>query len=179
MAGMPVSDHDASELSLVSAGLLWLRQIDRGGARAILERQCPEGTRWALGYPTEGDLEAANLMLRRFRENDALGPFGIFEILEQPDDVVVGGIGFHHAPEADGSVEVGYGIVEDRWNRGICTEALRAIIGFARENGALRLDARSLPGNVASRRVMEKAGLHFAGLADGYVRYSIELRELT
>jgi len=116
-------------------------------------------------------------MLRRLREDEPLGPFGIFEILEAPDDLVVGGIGFHHPPNADGCVEVGYGVVETRWNRGICTEALRSMVAFAERHGALRLDARSLPNNAASRRVMEKAGLRFAEFTDGYVRYSIDLAQ--
>lgn len=150
-----------------------LRQIDRDGALAILARRSPPGRRWAKGYPTEGDLEAARLFVRRLSEGEELGPFGIFEILEGPDDVVVGGIGFHRPPGADGVVEVGYGIVPSHWNKGICTEALRAIVVFAREQGASRVEARSLPANGASRRVMEKVGLRFVDLIDGYTRYEI------
>jgi RimJ/RimL family protein N-acetyltransferase len=150
-----------------------LHQIDRAGALAILARKSPSGRRWADGYPTEGDLEAARLFVRRLSEGEELGPFGIFEILEGPDDLVVGGIGFHRPPGADGVVEVGYGIVPSHWNRGICTEALRSIVAFAREQGASRVEARSLPTNGASRRVMEKVGLLFVDVIDGYTRYEI------
>jgi RimJ/RimL family protein N-acetyltransferase len=150
-----------------------LRQIDRAGARAILDRRCPPDRRWAPGFPTDGDLEAARLFVRRVDEGEEPGPFGIFEILEGPDEEVVGGIGFHRPPGVDGAVEVGYGVVSSHWNRGICTEALRAIVAFARENGALRVEARSLPSNGASRRVMEKVGLHFVDVVDGYTRYEI------
>jgi RimJ/RimL family protein N-acetyltransferase len=150
-----------------------LRQIDRDGALAILARHCPPGRVWAPGYPTDGDLEAARLFVRRLSEGEELGPFGIFEILEGAEDVVVGGIGFHRPPGADGAVEVGYGVVPSHWSQGICTEALRAIVAFAREHGALRVEARSLPSNGASRRVMEKVGLHFVDVVDGYTRYEI------
>ena len=155
----------------VAEPLLSLRQIDRSGAMSILARRCPPGRLWAPGYPTDGDLEAARLFIRRLGEGEEPGPFGIFEILEGPDDEVVGGIGFHRPPGADGAVEVGYGIVPSRWNQGICTDALRAIVGFARDNGASRVDARSLPSNGASRRVMEKVGLHFVEVVDGFTRY--------
>jgi RimJ/RimL family protein N-acetyltransferase len=159
----------------IGAGLWSLRQIDRSGARAILARRCPDGRRWAEGYPTDGDLEAASLLLRRLREREEPGPFGIFEILEGPDHGVIGGIGFHHPPGPDGSVEVGYGIVEKSRNRGVCTAALKAMIVLAKEHGASRLEARSLPDNMASRRVMEKSGLAYVDQLDGYTRYAIEL----
>jgi RimJ/RimL family protein N-acetyltransferase len=168
------SAEDASA-DLVSRGTASysLRQIDQAGALAILARRSPPGRRWAKGYPTEGDLEAARLFVRRLSEGEESGPFGLFEILEDPGQVVVGGIGFHRPPGADGAVEVGYGIVPSHWNRGICTQALRSIVDFAREQGAVRVEARSLPSNGASRRVMEKVGLHFVEVIDGYTRYEI------
>jgi RimJ/RimL family protein N-acetyltransferase len=162
--------RDATWIDLATHSL---RQIDEAGARAILSQHCPPDRRWAVGYPTDGDLEAARLFIRRLAEGEELGPFGIFEILEEPDEVVVGGIGFHRPPGADGAVEVGYGVVPSHWNQGICTEALRAIVGFAREQGARRVEARSLPSNGASRRVMEKVGLRFVDVVDGYTRYAI------
>jgi RimJ/RimL family protein N-acetyltransferase len=157
----------------VGEPLVSLRQIDRSGALSILERRCPPGRVWAPGYPTDGDLEAARLFIRRLGEGEEPGPFGIFEILEGADDEVIGGIGFHRPPGVEGAVEVGYGIVSSRWNQGICTDALRAIVAFAREQGASRVEARSLPGNGASRRVMEKVGLHFVDVVDGFTRYEI------
>jgi RimJ/RimL family protein N-acetyltransferase len=154
---------------------LALRQIDRSGALSILERRSPPGRVWAPGYPTDGDIEAARLFIRRLSEGEEPGPFGIFEILDGDgdDDEVVGGIGFHRPPSVEGAVEVGYGIVSSRWNQGICTDALRVIVQFARDNGASRVEARSLPNNTASRRVMEKVGLQFVDVVDGFTRYEI------
>jgi RimJ/RimL family protein N-acetyltransferase len=163
----------APDIAALDSASHSLRQIDHDGALAILARRCPPGRLWAAGYPTDGDLEAARLFIRRLSEGEEPGPFGIFEILEGPDETVVGGIGFHRPPSVDGAVEVGYGVVPSHRNRGICTEVLRAIVAFAREQGALRVEARSLPSNGASRRVMEKVGLHFVDVVDGYTRYEI------
>ena len=168
-----VERHALPHVDSVAPTLLALRGIDRSGALSILERRCPPGRLWASDYPTAGDLEAARLFVRRLGEGEEPGPFGIFEILEGEDDEVVGGIGFHRPPGADGAVEVGYGIVPSRWNQGIVTDALRAVVAYAREHGASRVEARSLPSNVASRRVMEKVGLHFVDVVDGFTRYEI------
>jgi RimJ/RimL family protein N-acetyltransferase len=58
--------------------------------------------------------------------------------------------------------ELGYRLHQVAWNQGFATEGSRALInmGFA-ELGCERVTAGSMAVNVASRRVMEKAGLHY------------------
>ena len=59
-------------------------------------------------------------------------------------------------------VELGYRLRRSAWGKGYATEGSRALIqmGFA-ELGARRVFATTIVVNVASRRVMEKAGLRF------------------
>ena len=59
-------------------------------------------------------------------------------------------------------VEVGWSVVPERWRQGLATELALASIDVA--FGPLDLDqvvAFTLPDNVASRRVMEKAGFAY------------------
>lgn len=150
-----------------------LRSVDRARARAIVARRLPPGEHWAEGYPSDGDLEAAGMLLRTLRAGVEVGPFGMYEILERSTDCCIGGIGFHKPPGPDGRVEVGYGLVPSVWNRGYATAALNAIIAIAFEHGATYLEGRALPDNLASRRVMEKAGMRFIDVVEGYARYRI------
>jgi len=62
------------------------------------------------------------------------------------------------------SAEVGYWLAEPFWGRGLATQALRAISewGFA-SFGLLRIYAYVFVENVASKRVLEKAGYEFEG----------------
>jgi RimJ/RimL family protein N-acetyltransferase len=57
-------------------------------------------------------------------------------------------------------VELGYRLHQAAWGQGYCTEASRALIrkGFT-ELGVRRVVASTYADNLASRRVMEKAGL--------------------
>lgn len=73
---------------------------------------------------------------------------------------VVGGIGIHPQPDIfRRSAEVGYWLGEPFWGRGIATAAVNAIAGHAFRNFDLvRLFAGVFAGNVASSRVLEKAG---------------------
>jgi len=72
---------------------------------------------------------------------------------------------FHFRPPTaaqPGEVELGYRLRRAVWGKGYATEGSRALIqkGFA-EFGVQRVVAFTMVVNVASRRVMEKAGLRF------------------
>ena len=55
--------------------------------------------------------------------------------------------------------EVGYWVGLQHWGRGYCSEAMGMLIGFAEEHfGLTRLVGRCVSSNVASARVMTKAG---------------------
>lgn len=59
-------------------------------------------------------------------------------------------------------MELGYRLKRSAWGRGLATEGSAALLGKGfLEWGARKICARTLLGNAASRRVMEKAGLRF------------------
>jgi ribosomal-protein-alanine N-acetyltransferase len=61
------------------------------------------------------------------------------------------------------SVEVGWAIVPERWGQGLATElALQSVQVAFGVLGLRELIAFTLPDNIASRRVMEKAGFTYA-----------------
>jgi [ribosomal protein S5]-alanine N-acetyltransferase len=76
------------------------------------------------------------------------------------DDQAVGGIGFVlHKDVERVSAEIGYWIGEDFWGRGLATDALAAVTRYAIEtHGLTRVFAVPFAWNVASCRVLEKAG---------------------
>lgn len=64
------------------------------------------------------------------------------------------------------SVELPWAIVPGRWGEGLATEAARAAVATARQLGLAEVVSFTLEDNHASRRVMEKAGLAYAGRID-------------
>jgi RimJ/RimL family protein N-acetyltransferase len=76
------------------------------------------------------------------------------------DGEAVGGIGFVLGHDVERvSTEVGYWLGEAYWGRGIATEALIAVTYYAiATHGFTRLFALPFAHNVASCRVLEKAG---------------------
>ena len=61
------------------------------------------------------------------------------------------------------TVEVGYFIDSDEWNKGYATEALWAYMKQLFEMGYIYVEAAYFEGNDASAKVMQKCGMHPSG----------------
>jgi ribosomal-protein-alanine N-acetyltransferase len=61
--------------------------------------------------------------------------------------------------------EIGYRLVPQARNKGYCTEAARVLVDFLfLSKNIVRIQAKTNPRNVASQRVLEKAGFKREGL---------------
>jgi len=131
---------------------------------------------WSPGYPTEGDLEIAQMVAQTRADSFADDGFGPYKIVERASATVIGGAGFVAPPGSDGAVEIGYGLAPEWRNRDIATEAVRGLLEFAWSHPAVeRVFARTDPSNLASARVLEKAGMSFVRI-DAGLRYYERLR---
>lgn len=75
--------------------------------------------------------------------------------------------------------EIGYWVGKPYWNQGYASEATRALIRFGFQELELnRIQATHLPHNLASGRVMEKAGMQFEGQLRQYVKKGDQYQDL-
>ena len=85
-------------------------------------------------------------------------------MIELKDGTHVGDLSFKGF-NADGSVEIGYGIEEEYQGRGYATEAVNAAVMWAlQQPGVTRVEAETEPDNSASQRVLEKCGFVPSGI---------------
>jgi GNAT superfamily N-acetyltransferase len=78
---------------------------------------------------------------------------------------VVGSVGFHGPPDADGRAEVGYHVEPGFRGRGFATEAVRTLIGWAAsEHGVRRFRASIAPDNAPSLAVARRLGFTETGV---------------
>ncbi|MGW4890935.1 GNAT family N-acetyltransferase [Kitasatospora sp. NPDC004240] len=112
---------------------------------------------WSPGFPREDDRDVARMYLAA---PDGEPLFGPLQIVLLGNDLVIGGIGFFGPPDEEGTVGLGYGVAPEVEGRGYATEALRALLqrGFA-TGRVRRAIADTDHDNLASQRVLEKAGL--------------------
>lgn len=87
------------------------------------------------------------------------------------DGEMIGSIGITITSEFDRSGSLGYKIGSRWWNQGYSSEAARAVIDYLFRNTDIeRIDSFSSVENPASRKVMEKAGMHYEGLLQHYYK---------
>ena len=83
-----------------------------------------------------------------------------FAVVPRDEDLVIGYCGFFHHAEVPGEVEIGYRLHPAYWNRGLITEAARAVRDHGFRDWKLsRVISLIHPENIPSRRVAEKNGL--------------------
>ena len=117
------------------------------------------------GFYVSGDVSPTWLAALRARKGQGPNPWAHgFWIIEKSSGKIVGGAGFKGAPDADGMVEIAYGVVPSREGKGYATEAAMALIHFAAADARVRtLRAHTLPQANASTRVLTKCGFVHVG----------------
>jgi [ribosomal protein S5]-alanine N-acetyltransferase len=81
------------------------------------------------------------------------------------DGKAVGGIGIHIQPDIyQKNAEMGYWLGEPFWGKGIITNAITQMVDYAFKHWSInRIFARPFGTNLASQRVLEKAGFLLEG----------------
>jgi len=124
----------------------------------------PEVMRFLTGgKPTPRDVIQNQTLPRLLDYYERFEGFGCWAAIEKSTEEFLGWFEFR-PPESSRSdeVELGYRLRRSAWGKGYATEGSRALIhkGFT-ELGARRVIAQTMAVNLASRRVMEKAGLEY------------------
>jgi RimJ/RimL family protein N-acetyltransferase len=121
-----------------------------------------------LSFPTPYPVESAVSWIGSHLEAAEKG-FKLQWAIALPDRRLVGTVSLaleKDPPRGD----LGYWIGVDDWNRGYATEAVRAVVAYGTDVLHLpRIEAMCFTGNIASARVLEKAGLLFEELREAYV----------
>ena len=104
-----------------------------------------------------------------------------FALVERSTQHVVGSCAFKGPADADGIVEIAYGVVDEQRGKGYATEAAEAMVAFAFGHAHVRLvRAHTLSDESASARVLAKCAFRLIGmvddgiLIDGRGSYSID-----
>ncbi|KGR77105.1 GNAT family N-acetyltransferase [Ureibacillus sinduriensis] len=101
--------------------------------------------------------------------------WGCWMVVRKSDDRVIGDIGFKGKPDKNHTVEVGYGFLEEFWNKGYATEAVGALIAWAFNTARVeKIKAETLKDNHGSMRVLEKLGMHRIDVGETMVYWELD-----
>ena len=93
---------------------------------------------------------------------------------------LIGSAGYKGPPSADGTVEVGYGIVKEHQRRGYASEVVRGLLANAFQSSKIRLViAETLPELTPSIGVLRKCHFRFVGPGSeaGVIRFELTREE--
>ena len=118
----------------------------------------PDFMRFSLGVFTERKQTVA--FIEKVIGWDRAGIPSQFAVVPRGEEAVIGYCGFFFQAEVPVEIEIGYRLHPDYWNRGLITEAARAV----RDHGFADLELPRVislihPENIPSRRVAEKNGM--------------------
>lgn len=110
-------------------------------------------------------LQLSKMELEDWYEN--FSTEGKWFFIEKKDGSKIGEI--HHMKD----MEIGYGMIPSERRKGYCTEAVKMMVGYLfLSKNTMRIYALSTVGNIASQRVLEKAGFK----KEGVIRKSLFIR---
>jgi len=153
--------------------VIYLRELEVADAEVLLEMLVRDRAFLDQWEPTRPDtfykLETHQRRLEMLQSDENFADFGIFL---SAGDELVGRLqlsGISRGPFQN--AYLGYFVSERHNGRGYATEAVRQAVGAAfGELGLHRVQAAVIPRNLASIRVLEKAGFREEGLALRYLQ---------
>jgi [ribosomal protein S5]-alanine N-acetyltransferase len=102
------------------------------------------------------------------RSDPSVVGFGPWIVVARTEEAVVGSAGFIGKSDAEGTIELGFGVHADYRNRGYASEAASVLIAWALEQpDVARVIAKCGADNLPSARVLEKIGMTEDGEANG------------
>lgn len=137
---------------------LVLRKPRTEDASVLFERYArdPEVTRY-LSWKPHKSLQETEQFLLACGQLWRTGKDFSYAITLKDEDSLIGMFSMHPMTM---KIEVGYALARPYWGKGYMTEALRAVIAWAlKQPDIYRVQAFCDVENIASRRVMEKAGM--------------------
>lgn len=130
--------------------------------------------------PTYLDSAALQYCLDRFPEEPEQADWWFYFVVlsrSASGRTLIGSVGYKGPPSADGTIEVGYGIVSDHHRRGYATETVRGLLARAFSAPTVRrVIAETLPELEGSIGVLRKCGFTLVdgGSEPGVIRFELD-----
>jgi RimJ/RimL family protein N-acetyltransferase len=136
-----------------------------------------EVARWLGAHPAAMAQRAdADARIERWRDLNAADPGqGRWAVERRSDGVVVGTVILARLPDGDGELEVGWHLHPDSWGQGLASEAARAVLTRAFDQGVVEVFAVVRPDNAASLAVCRRIGMEPLGRTRRYYDSELEL----
>jgi RimJ/RimL family protein N-acetyltransferase len=122
------------------------------------------------GLPPWDAATLRTVMREQLPDLVARGLMSPYVVVDADSGRLLGGLNIHHFDPLRDAFEIGYWLLPEARGRGVATRSVRAAAEHGFANGIFRVEAHVRVGNVASERVLERAGFHREGVKRRYLR---------
>jgi ribosomal-protein-alanine N-acetyltransferase len=152
------------DLPTLETDRLILRKMTLDDAEAMFAYASDPGVTRYVTWETHRSIEDSRAFLELALGKYESGGEPDWGIVYKGDHHFVGACGLVNWESEHARAEVGFVLSREYWGRGLMPEAVRAMFSFGFDMMNLnRIEARCIAKNVASARVMEKAGMTHEG----------------
>ncbi|MEB3828305.1 GNAT family N-acetyltransferase [Phormidium sp. CCY1219] len=160
-----MSDRTFGDLPSLETPRLLLRKMTLADAVDIFEYASNPKVAQYVTWPVHQSLDDTHQFLTSVLERYAQQKTAPWAIVHKNLRQAIGTCGFVNWHSAHNRAEIGYALSAKYWGCGYMTEAVCTAIDFGfREKGLHRIEGRCKLQNIASARVLEKAGMTFEGI---------------
>ena len=155
---------------IIETSRLQLRRPADSDAQEIFDRYAadPDTTRY-MGFRAHASLDDTYAFLRQSAAEWSRWGAGPYMLRLRANNSLIGSTGLHY--ETTLRAMTGYILAKDSWGKGYATEAVKAIIGLARERRVQRLYALCHTEHRPSMHVLEKSGFVREGILRAYMEF--------
>jgi len=125
-------------------------------------------------WPLEDLKDFLPAYLEMIQSDPLLLGWGIWLIVHEEEQKIIGDIGFKGKPDDNGNIEIGYSVVPEYRRQGYCHEASRGLVGCAFEQlGVNKILAECDKDNISSIRILEKLHMHLIERNDQMLNWEL------
>jgi len=152
-------------LPVLETDRLLLRPVTKEDREDMYEYGSDSELTRYVTWHTYQSIDDADAFIEHLLGLYAEGQVAPWAIQDKESGRMIGTAGYVNWDIRQFRAEIGYALARPYWNRGYMTEAMNAILQFGREHMKLmRIEARCMPENIGSGRVLEKLGMQYEGL---------------
>jgi [ribosomal protein S5]-alanine N-acetyltransferase len=128
-------------------------------------------------WPEPDLLEALPVFRNLILENGING-FNSWIIKDKKTNEVIGSLGFLGNPDEKGNVEIGFGIIPSKRNKGYCIETVKElIIWVKKQKGVQCIKAQCERTNEGSKKILYKLGFGEKQEQNGLMNWEMKITE--
>ena len=158
-------------MKILETGRLMLRSFQKNDCDAMtLINQDPKVMEY---FPAVGDRKQTIEHIERIIKHQDKYGYSLYAVEIKSSGEMIGFVGLLHRTKEEfdtrfmPSTEIGWRLSAKHWNQGYATEAALAVLDYAfKQLNLTEVVSITVPQNKASRRIMEKIGLHYSSNED-------------